>query len=260
MDAPEWIEYQSQFELPAEYFQAIPQKTTKQCVIIETRCHERLIPVIKNFMFLLQHKGWGLTIFHSKANADFLSAGLAGWPNVRFFLLEIENMSSSDYTDLLCKSHIWRLLLNAGCHYALMFQVDTVLLKDNVDDFLEYDYIGAPQPDKWSGFLTVFNGGLSIRNVWKCVMLTQQFNRTVQTRVGPRHLLDDNLYFSYYCTKDAPSIETAMKFSVVSVFYDDPCGIQRPVISRFSNYDAFIQLFSRRYDIESFHCLRLPHP
>ena len=250
MDIPEWIDYQLQFDLSADYFQDIPEKSHKQCVIIETRCHERLIIVIKNFMYLLQKKGWGLTIFHSTMNAEFIKNGLSGWPNIRFFLLEMTTISSTDYSNLLCKPDIWRTLLNNNCKKALLFNVDTLLLKDTVDDFIEYDYIGAPQDAKWSGFLTVFNGGLSIRDVWKAVMTTQQFSKTVQTPVGQRHLLTDDHFFSFHLARVTPTAEIAAKFSIESVFYDDPCGIQRPNISRFSNYDHFIRLFSRRYIIK----------
>jgi hypothetical protein len=250
MDIPEWIDYQKQFDLSQDYFQDIPEKSPKQCVIIETRCHERLIIVIKNFMYLLQKKGWGLTIFYSTLNADFIKSGLAGWPNIRFFLLETTTLSSTDYSNLLCKPDIWRTLLNANCKKALLFNVNTLLLKDNVDDFIEYDYIGAPQDAKWSGFLTVFNGGLSIRDVWKAVMTTQQCSKTVQTQVGQRHLLTDDHYFSFHLARLTPTAEIAAKFSIESIFYEDPCGIQRPNISRFVDYNAFIRLFSIRHKIE----------
>jgi hypothetical protein len=201
-------------------------------------------------MYLLQKKGWGLTIFHSTLNAEFITSRLAGWPNIRFFLLETTSLSSTDYSNMLCKPDIWRSLMNTGCKKALMFNVNTVLLKDTVDEFIEYDYIGAPQSAKWSGFLTVFNGGLSIRDVWKAVMTTQQFSKTVQTPAGQRHLLTDDHFFSFHLARDAPTAEVAARFSIESVFYDDPCGIQRPNISRFIDYDAFIRLFSTRHKIE----------
>jgi hypothetical protein len=250
MDLPEWIDYQAQFDLSAEYFQDIPEKSHKHCVIVEHRSHERLIIVIKNFMYLLQKKGWGLTIFHSKSNAEFIMNGLAGWPNVQYILLDTNPIFLGDHSSVLSKPDIWRLLLQDGCIHALVFNVDTVLLKDNVDDFLEYDYIGAPQDVKWSRFLTVFNGGLSIRDVRQAVMITQHSPRIVQTPVGQRHLFTDDIFFSFHFAKGAappPSLEIASKFAIESVFHDDPCGIYRPNIWRFPNYDDFIRLLSKRY-------------
>ena len=137
MDTPEWIEYQAQFDLGPEYFQGITNDTRKMCVIIEPRCHPRLIIVIKNFMYLLQSKGWGLVIFHGNTNKEFLQEGLAGWPNVRYVDTKLDNMTALDYSNMLCEPPFWRVLLNMGCHHTLIFQIDTVLLKDTVDDFLE---------------------------------------------------------------------------------------------------------------------------
>ena len=62
----------NQFDLSFNYFQNIPSNTDKYCVIIEPREHSMLIKVIKNFMYLLQNKGWGLIIIHGSDNKKFL--------------------------------------------------------------------------------------------------------------------------------------------------------------------------------------------
>ncbi|KAK3242291.1 hypothetical protein CYMTET_48011 [Cymbomonas tetramitiformis] len=54
----------------------------------------------------------------------------------------------------------------------LLTQPDAVLCGTNLDDFLAYDYVGAPWSDRPYGYLTIGNGGLSLRNrdtmVWCC--------------------------------------------------------------------------------------------
>ena len=60
---PYWSDYLKQFDIDNKYFN-ITTNTNKFCVIIEPRIEPNLLLVIKNFMFLLQNKNWGLIIFH----------------------------------------------------------------------------------------------------------------------------------------------------------------------------------------------------
>lgn len=251
MNTQEWIDYQSQFDLPAAYFQDIPEKTTKHCVIVEPRAHERLVLVIKNFMYLLQKKEWGLVIFHSSDNERMLKEGLEGWSNVIMIKSLEGSMAVHDYNNLMCSPPFWKELIRIGSHHSLIFQVDTVLLKDNIDDFLEYDYVGAPWCVRWLD-MDIGNGGLSLRNVWKMMMITQQCSRTAMTPFGERFLGNEDIFFSFHLkqqTANLPSVETAKRFSVETIYYEDPCGMHQPHIGRFPNYDAFATLLSKRYNI-----------
>jgi hypothetical protein len=241
MDTPEWIEYQSQFDLPAEYFQAIPSsaETTTQCVLIEPRPHPRLILVIKNFMFLLQKKGWGLVIFHSSANESVLKEGLAGWPNVHYIQELTNTMTVAQYNDLLCSPDFWNRLIQYNCRHALIFQVDTVLFKNNIDDFIAYDYVGA-------------TGGFSLRNVFRMWMIARGGARTVKNPFGEeRFLRNEDAFFRWHlenCRAMVADPDVEKHFSISSDWTEDPCGIHNPCIARFPSYQAFAALFSRRYN------------
>lgn len=249
MNTPEWIEYQAQFDLPAEYFQEIPAETTKYCVIVEPRSHPRLVIVIKNFMYLLQKKGWGLIIFHSYENESLLKEGLSGWPNVIYIPILEKGMPIAKYNDLLCSDVIWDILYKYKCHNALMFQVDTVLLKDNVDDFISYDYVGAPWDVRWLD-MDIGNGGLSIRNVFRMWMISRQGSRIINTPFGQRFLGNEDIFYSWYLKQNKanlPTVDVAKQFSIETIWYEDPCGIHQPHISNFPSYEAFAALFTRRY-------------
>ena len=254
MDTPEWTSYVDQFDLQSSYFQEIPKNTNKYCVIVEPRSHPRLIPVIKNFMYLLQKKGWGLILFHGIENERFLRDGLSGWPNVRYIKMSVYNLTSREYSNILCGIDFWKLLIQLGCHYALIFQIDTVLLKDNIDDFLKYDYIGAPWVVRWLN-MDIGNGGLSLRNVQKMFDIVNQCSRTASTPFGIKYLENEDIYFSFYLNTDTtaklPSVETGKQFSVETIYHDDTCGMHQPHIGKFPNYDAFVALLSKRYIIAS---------
>jgi hypothetical protein len=53
---PYWSNYLEKFNKSDEHFQNIPRNTNKFCVMVEPRKHNALIPVMKNFMYMLQKK------------------------------------------------------------------------------------------------------------------------------------------------------------------------------------------------------------
>ena len=248
MDTSEWINYQSQFDLSSLYFQDIPEKTNKHCVIIEPREHDKLVIVIKNFMYLLQKKGWGLIIFHSSDNENMLKEGLKDWHNVIMVNYFDGNITIKQYNQMLLSPVFWKQLLSLGCHNCLIFQLDTVLLKDNIDDFIEYDYVGAPWGPKFQHNvleLEIGNGGLSLRNVSKMLYITERYP------IGEKFIHED-VYFSFYLKHtngNLPSLEKAKSFSVETIYYPDTCGIHKPYMSEFPSHEAFAELLAKRHYI-----------
>ena len=234
---PQWSEYLKQFDIPSSHFQNIPAMTHKYCVIVEPRKMDIFPLVVKNFMYLLQNKGWGLIIFHGTRNGEFIKSHLENIPNIVFENLGLENLTIQQYNHLLVHPPFWNFLVAQGCKHALIFQTDTLLLKDNIDDFLEYDYIGAPWKQEWVRGLTVGNGGLSLRNVDVMLRIihTMGYNRVYDLYKRNGGILNtggfnEDIFFSYassFITK-IPTVEIARQFSVETIFYDDPCGLHKP--------------------------------
>jgi hypothetical protein len=226
---PHWTNYLKQFDLPAEVFADIPITTEKYCVIVEPRRHPLLILVIKNFMYLLKKHGWGLIIFHGTENGDYIREGLAEWNPASYKMigLGVSNLTIGQYNALMKSPAFWSTLKREGCKHALTFETDALLLKDNVDDFLEWDYVGAPwrQPEcRWFGCLEVGNGGLCLRNVESMyqIVAIQKFQFGCQPHDG---------YFSMACLRlgyKVPSIACATTFAVESIYHPSPCGLHKP--------------------------------
>lgn len=246
MDAiyePYWSDYLSQFDLPSSYFQNIPDKTNKYCVIVEPRKMEILIKVIKNFMYLLQNKGWGLIVVHGTDNEEFVKSGLSGWKNVNYIKLNVSNLTPQMIEQLVTGStFFWDTLLRIGCEKSLCFQWDTLLLKDNIDDFINYDYVGAPWPTNLFGqSINVGNGGLSLRDTSTMIEIVNSCQKIYA---------NEDVYFGYSCVKlnkKVPTIDEAMKFSVETIYYNDPCGMHKPHISRFPSYQHYVDLLSKKH-------------
>jgi hypothetical protein len=230
---PYWSNYLNRFmDVSSNIFQEIPDKTDKFCVIVEPRCHSLLESVLKNFMVMLAPKGWGLIIYHGTTNEDFVKEITSQWKNIYLRNIGVDNLTSNQYSNLFFSSDFWSSMKDVGCKHALIFQTDVVLLRDTIEDFLEYDYIGSP----WNTGLSWTrgikypggNGGFSLRNVdtmLECI-----------STLPPNPSLNEDMYFTLACTrlgKKMPSYEVSSKFAVESVFYEKPCGLHRPHLSFF---------------------------
>lgn len=255
MNEPEWISYLNQFEkLDSSHFSKIPKNTNKHCVILETRTDPTFIKVVKNFMYLLQNEGWGLILFHGIENEKFIKDELNQWPNVHYINMWTNVLTPHDYSNELCNPTFWVVLKSKGCEHALIFQMDTILLKPNVNDFLKYDYIGAAWCIKWLGILECGNGGLSLRNVETMKMITEKCSRYVESVYGMRYLENEDIYFSYWIYILAnshnlriPTIETCGKFSVETIYHEDPCGMHQPHVDKFPCREYFVKLLEKRH-------------
>ena len=250
---PYWSNYLEKFNKSDEHFQNIPRNTNKFCVMVEPRKHNALIPVMKNFMYMLQKKNYGLIVFHGPRNEKFVKYQLKNWKNVIFVDLGVDNLTIEKYNNIYTSQEFWQICLTYGCEHALTFQCDTLLFKDNVDDFIEYDYIGAPFSTRlglvhgfskhfnMNSLLRIGNGGLSIRNVHKMIEIIQKYAST-------RGYLNEDIFFGIVFVKynyHIPDVETASKFSVESMFYNDPCGIHKPDIELITK-EGYAKLFDNK--------------
>lgn len=248
----EWLNYLNQFDLSYNYFQNIPSVTEKYCVIIEPRKHPLLIKVIKNFMYLLQNREWGLIIIHGTSNKEFLKTHLQGWKNVKYVNLFVSNLNIQQYNYIMTNLDLWECIKKHGCKHALIFQCDTVLLKNNVDDYLEYDFVGAPWCIDWYEINGGYNGGLSLRNVNTMIDIIQD---GLPITFSNNVLVNEDIYFAFHMDKNhekynLPNRNIAKTFSVETVFYKDPLGMHQPHIDKFPNREEYIRILSKRYEIE----------
>ena len=131
----------------------------KAAVIVETRNLPDLVQIIRDHMRMLD-ESWGLHIFCSWKN--YLPLRKA-FPEARIFWLPRSRFSFWKYNRLLTSRRFWEKIKGDK---VLVFQPDSMLLRKGVDEFLEWDYVGAP----WAHLDEGGNGGLSLRS--KAVMLS----------------------------------------------------------------------------------------
>lgn len=248
---PYWSDYLKQFDLDDSYFQFIESNREKSCIIVEPRSHPLLVPVIKNFMFLLQKKGWSLVVMHGTQNESFIKSALQNWKNVHYVKLCIDNLTIANYNHFFASPILWETLQKLGCKYSLIFQTDVLLLKDNIDDFLDYDFIGAPWCVEMHDIKGGYNGGFSLRNVHTMLNICKTKKRLFYNSDSETPVNED-VFFAYHMTSEKqmytlPTKETARQFSMETVYSADPTGLHKPHLSIFPSGNDYIQLLSKRY-------------
>jgi len=160
-------------------------------VIIEFRQHKALSYVLNNFLENLSNE-WNFIIFHGNLNKDFVKEIIDTKLNIykeriTTFHIYYNNLFPYEYSKLLINETI--IYDNIPTETFLLFQADTIIIKKNKDfinDFLKYDYVGAP----WGcGPNDVGNGGLSLRKKSKMLEIIEKEN--VERRNEP-----EDVFFS----------------------------------------------------------------
>jgi hypothetical protein len=186
-------------------------------VIVEPRKHPALSFVLHNFVTHLSND-WKILVFHGKDNKEFVYDIIEKMEDPSRFLkpiqLDVANLSFEQYNAVLMSQAFYRCI---PTETLLLFQTDSMILEPaQLEEFLSYDYVGAPWTTGHVG-----NGGLSLRKKTKMI--------TVITTVNPFQANED-VYFSMQkiVALNKPSFEAAQRFSVETVFYPSPFGIHAP--------------------------------
>lgn len=213
----------------------INYKKLDVAVIVEPRKDETLIKVLKNFIELLPHKT-KIQIFHGTENEKYL---LDNFNNEIFSKkiiltnLNVKNLTINDYNSLLTSKNFYNLINGENI---LIFQMDTCLCsksKFKIQDFVKYDYVGAPwinqdeviykNKDKKIKKINldnkVGNGGLSLRKKSKIIKHIDNYKYDGQ---------NEDVYFSKSTILNFPSIEKASYFSSEHLFNPYSIGLHKP--------------------------------
>ena len=202
-------------------------KQPNTAVIIEPRNDEMLELVVKNFMYHL-HDSWSLMIIFGKQNKELVEKIAESVGEIYMVQLNVDNLTIKQYNELTTSEVLYNLIPTENI---LMFQTDTILRKPIPENLLQYTYVGAPWKEglPWSKPTGgIGNGGLSLRRKSAMLSILKYFNHPM------RGNMNEDIYFSIGCNVMRllrPTYEDAMKFSVETVFYEDPIGLHKPHFS-----------------------------
>jgi hypothetical protein len=124
----------------------------KGAVLVETRLLPDLMKIIENHLLFLP-EDWGFMMFGSKENEKWFHDH---FPDCPFVTLGNKDLQPKDYNIMLTSKWFWEKI---PFDKILIFQHDSRLLKEGIEEFLQWDYVGAPWKFQHHGG----NGGLSLR-------------------------------------------------------------------------------------------------
>ena len=177
----------------------------KKCaVFIETRMDKNCSKIIyqhmrhlKDYQLIIFSTELAWQTFYNKINCYFIATNKIN--------------STQDYNFFLTNPDFWQFFMDFKFERVLIFQHDSYLLKDNMDDYLPYDYVGAP----WNWQEYGGNGGLSLRNpvTMHSICVKNKYNQSES---------NEDIYFSKYMHRNhfstlAPR-DVCRKFSAETIF------------------------------------------
>lgn len=141
-------------------------------VFIEFRILENIEFIIKNTILKLKNKCC-YTIVCGNINFEFIKLLNNKYNNIiNIIKLDINDCDVNDYNNLLLSKDFWVKLKG---YKILIYQYDTCIFNDNIDDFINYDFIGAPfYIFQNENIKNIGNGGFSLRT--KKVMIDVLLN------------------------------------------------------------------------------------
>ena len=193
-----------------------------ETVLMEFRPLLHLEFIIKNTIRKIGNK-WSHTIVCGNLNYDFIVNICKDINNIKIIKLNYDNMNVNEYSLFIKKIDFWNMFYGKKL---LLYQEDTFVFKTNIDDFINWDYIGASFPIEHNvNSHHVGNGGFSIRT--KSVLCD-----IIKLRMMINDPNDDNLNEDVYFTKfmieynigKLANIEEANKFSCEYFITDDALG------------------------------------
>ena len=212
--------YENKYEDKYKNIQIKKEEDRYTAIIIEPREHRALEFVLNNFLENLSEQ-WDIIIFHGNKNINFINnlfnTSLVDYKyKVKLINLKVDNLTIRDYNNLLVSKDFYNYI---PTEVFLIFQTDALICsdyKDLINDYIKYDYSGAPLRGNLVG-----TGGLSLRRKSKMLEIINN----CQYKNEP-----EDVYFSVGCNNiiiNKPSIEDAKNFSVEAIYNDVSFGVHK---------------------------------
>ena len=210
-----------------------------QVILLDNR--ETPMSVISTLFTLCNMKKefWGCTIYTSQKSTEYYKKYLDTFANI-VHLDELDNISTfhiDQYNAIFKSTKFWKSMKASKC---LVIQNDGFILREGVEEFLKFDYVGAPWVDvPEKSYLKnnvnsqmVGNGGLSLRSVSKMIEITEKcIDEKNFLFFHNINMLPEDVYFCKCLTKMVdsimPSTAEASKFSSEELCHDNSIGVHR---------------------------------
>jgi hypothetical protein len=206
-----------------------------ETVFIEFRILPHIEFLIRNTIIKLGND-WSHTVICGNNNYEFiyeLCNSIS--PQIKIIKMEFDNLLPNDYNIFLTSFEFWKLFQGEKI---LIYQEDSIMFKNNIREFLKYDYIGAPFPKSQNDTPNlVGNGGFSLRTKSTMIKVINMvslrntvFNSSTINYMNNSGLTNppEDVYFSKNIQElklgNVANYDVALKFSSESVINKNSLG------------------------------------
>ena len=211
--------------LKALDFRAIPPKSDRFATFIDFKRSPYTEFALRNVMCFLG-EDWGLQIFVPPKMAPWVGRIVKDWKYVHINTLRVGSYGTGQdlLNGRLREPGLWRTMRG---EWQLIFNADSMLCCKNLDEYLQYDYVGAPWPDDViSPWCRVGSGGLSLRRRRAMLDVCERCNNNPWA-IGPEDaFFSINLHLSPARYR-LPTVATARRFCVEHLYYPRPFAMHR---------------------------------
>jgi hypothetical protein len=147
-----------------------------EAVLIEFRDFPHIEFLVRNTILKLGSE-WSHTIVCGNLNYELVT-NICNTisKNIKIIRINVDNMTQTEYSKFLTTTDFWNLIKGEKI---LIYQEDSIIFKNNINDFLDYDFVGAPfLKDSDDTPNSVGNGGLSLRSKSKMIEVISRFSPT----------------------------------------------------------------------------------
>jgi hypothetical protein len=214
-------------------------------MIVEPRMHKWLKGVLYNMSHIYGGTSAQLYIFHGKANSGYVKEIIKDWKNVNLINIHVDNLQPHPYahSKFCLDPSLWETFNSEF----VLTMTTTSLLRRRVDNhFFSYSYVGAPWNGPAEGPESVGNGGFSLRKNKDIIQACK--NIDFENSYKTSRVLEDTLISRELLRlkKNIPFKKEALKFSVETVYGEDPVGCHAPY--RYFDTDILKKLHKINYD------------
>jgi hypothetical protein len=192
-----------------------------EAVFVEFREFDHIEFIIRNAIMQLGPR-WSYSIVCGNDNYNFMITMCNNiCKNIKVIKTTFNAVTINEYSEFLKTSDFWNLLIGEKI---LIYQEDSFIFNDNIVEFIEYDYIGAPWIENVLP-IRVGNGGLSLRT--KQIMLD-----IIETISNDKNLLNEviseDVFFSKHMQRlkigKVADEEIASRFSSELIYSKNSFG------------------------------------
>lgn len=206
-------------------------------VLVDNRPNALSIASVLFTLSNIKTFNWVCKIYTSKKGLQYYKKYLGRYADIIHDpLLDVNIFHIDVYNELLKSVGFWKGMKAEKC---LIIQDDGVILRSGVEQFLHFDYVGAPWADAVGNeYLKtevnpdlVGNGGLSLRSVAKMIEVLEKFDNEKRLLFFKNiNIVPEDVYFAKGLKKlgaNLPTTENALAFSSEQLCYMESLGFHK---------------------------------